>query len=130
MLRLVVMSRRAGAVAVGVLVVPLSWVGFHAARDEGAFGCGYEDRGHTATWRLSADGTSTLRVRKGEGVELAVPGAGALSDVVVAGNAGLAPGTQNGARGYVFRVTAAGQSSVTARTAGGKVVRGSLRSTC
>ena len=124
------MSKRAGVVAVAVLVVPVSWVSFHAARDEGAFGCAYQDRGSTATWRLSADGTSTHVVRKGEGVELSAPGAGTLNDVVVTGNAALAPGTQNGPRGYVFRVTAAGKSSVTARTASGAVIRGSLRATC
>lgn len=85
-------------------------------------------RDRKATWRLSADGTSTLRVRKGDGVELSAPGVGPLKDVAVAGTAGLAPGTRNGARGYVFRITAAGQPSVTARTASGAVVRGSLRS--
>lgn len=117
-----------GAAAV-VSAVLVSGVAVRVARDDGAFGCAYQDRGRTTTWRLSAEEPATVRVCQGEGVQLSTRESGELHDVDVTGNAGLAPGTQNGFRGYVFTVTAPGAASVTARTASG-AVRGSLRATC
>ncbi len=119
--------RRAAVAVVVALAVAAS---VHAARDAGAFGCGYRDRDRTASWLLSSDSPVALRVRIGEAVLLAAPGGGALHDVTLRGSAALAPGTQNGDRGYVFRVTATGAELVRAKSDSGRVVTGTLHVTC
>ena len=56
-----------------------------------------------------------------------------LKNVVATGDAGLAPGTQNGVPGfhdYVFRVTATGNSIITATTADGHRVSGRISAHC
>lgn len=130
MLRLTAMKRR---VTVGLALCAILASGLvvgRAARNAGAFGCEYRDRDRLADWRLSASRASTLRVRRGEGVRLVSPDEGMLRDVLVNGSARLAPGTQNGVRDYVYRVTAHGSATAEAKTAADRRVTGTLRATC
>jgi hypothetical protein len=113
-----------------VLLAGTAWSVAAMAHDAGAFGCTYRDRGRPATWRLAAESPQLLRVRIGEGVLLASPEPGGLRDVQEIGTAGLAPGTQNGIRDYVYAVTAHGIAVVTARAADGQLVTATLLVTC
>jgi hypothetical protein len=131
MRRLMGVNRRTAEILVVVVVLSAGAVGVRVARDRGAFGCDYQPRGdHTSHWRLAETNSRALRVRIGEGVLVVSPDGGPLRDVIVDGDAGLAPGTQNGVRDYVFAVTELGSASVSAKTASGKRVIGRLQSHC
>jgi hypothetical protein len=124
-------STRVTALAAVVVVVATGAAGVTVARDQGAFGCDYTDRAGTASLTLSDD-APRVRVRIGEGVRLAGR-VEDLRDVVSTGDAGLAPGTQNGVpgfRGYVYRVTATGNSVITATTVDGRRVSGRVSAHC
>jgi hypothetical protein len=113
-----------------VVVLAAGAIGVRAARDQGVFGCDYQPRDHMTDWRLAEKGAPTLRVRIGEGVLAVSPDGGPLRDVVVAGDAGLAAGTQNGVRDDVFTVAEHGSASVVAKMASGKRVTGRLQAHC
>ena len=130
MLRLMAVNRRTTWLLAVVVVLVAGAVGVRVARDHGAFGCAYEDRQHVGVLALATK-PPHIRVRIGDGVGLALP-EGGLRDVRVVGDAGLAPGTQNGVspnRDYVFRVTGTGDSTVKG-IAGGKQVSGTVTSHC
>lgn len=112
----------------GLLAVLLAVGGLHFARDRGIFGCGYANRDGEATLALAQE-PPRVRVRIGEGVRLGRQ-AGGLRDVTVQGGAGLAAGTQNGVRDYVYRVTATGKAVIRARTADGRVISGRVSAHC
>jgi hypothetical protein len=119
------------ALVAAVVVLALGVVGTRVARDHGAFGCRYTDREHVVSLTLSQD-SPRVRVRIGEGVRLAGR-VEELRDVVSTGRAGLAPGTQNGVPGfgdYVYRVTATGNSVITARSTDGRRVSGRVSAHC
>lgn len=129
MLRLMAVNRRT-SVLLPVVVLVAGATGLRVAREQGAFGCDYQPRDHMTNWRLVEKDPRTLRVRIGEGVLVVSPDGGPLHDVVVDGDAGLAAGTQNGVRDYVFAVTEHGSASVVAMTASGKRVTGRLQAHC
>ena len=125
-----VRTRVAGLLAL-VVVLALVAVGVRVARDQGAFGCAYTDRADVVSLTLSQD-APRVRVRIGEGVRLGGR-VEELRNVVSTGNAGLAPGTQNGVPGfrdYVYRVTATGNSVITATTTDGRRVSGRVSAHC
>jgi hypothetical protein len=124
-------SKRITALVAAVVVVALGVVGGRVARDHGAFRCAYTDREHVVTLTLSQD-SPRVRVRIGEGVRLAGR-VEELRNVVSAGDAGLAPGTQNGVPGfgdYVYRVTATGNGVIKAMTSDGRRVSGRVSAHC
>jgi hypothetical protein len=113
-------------VALAALLVVL--VGGRVAGIQGAFGCSYKDREHTVALTL-AENSPVVRVRIGEGISLHEP-VGGLRDVVAEGSAGLAPGTENGIRDHVFRVTTTGESVIKGMTADGHRVSGRVSAHC
>jgi hypothetical protein len=130
MLRLTAVSRRTTGLLAVIAVLAAGAMGARVARDQGAFGCAYQPRERMTDWRLAGNDPRMLRVRVGEGVLVVSPDGGPLRDVVVDGDAGLAAGTQNGVRDYVFAVTEHGPASVVAKTMSGKCVTGRLQAHC
>ncbi len=123
-------NRRTTGLLLLVAVLAGCAFGVRHAQDRGPFGCAYRDREHVGVLSL-ADKPPHIGVRIGDGVRLAVP-EGVLRDVQVEGDAGLAPGTQNGVSpngDYVFRVTRTGDATVSG-IAAGRRVSGTITSHC
>ncbi len=130
MLRLMAVNRRTTGLLLVVAVLVGGSLAVRLAQDRGAFGCAYRDREHVGVLSLAGK-PPHIRVRIGEGVRLAVP-EGVLRDVQVVGDAGLAPGTQNGVSPnpeYVFRVTRTGDATVSG-IAAGRRLSGTITSHC
>lgn len=128
MLRPMVVSNRVKASVVALAVLAGGLVGLRVARDHGMFGCAYTDRQHIVSLTLSKD-APRVRVRIGEGVRLTQP-VSSLQNVVTSGGAGLAAGTQNGVRDYVYTVTQTGDALITGTTTNGQRVSGRVSAHC
>jgi hypothetical protein len=128
MLRLMNVSTRVAATAAALVVLVVAGVGVRVARDHATFGCAYTDREHVASVTLAKD-APRVWVRIGEVVRLTQP-ASELRNVTDSGGAGLAAGTQNGVRDYIYRVTGTGNSLITATTTDGQQVSGRVSAHC
>jgi hypothetical protein len=118
--------RRGALAALAVLAVAGGpTIGFRVARDQGAFGCEYVPRDHIVALHLSEQ-SPRRRVRIGEAVSIDDLG---FRSVTTRG-AGLAPGTQNGIRGYVWTVTATGNALISGITAEGRHISGRVAAHC
>ena len=128
MLRLMVVSTRVTATATALVTLLVAGVGVRVARDHGTFGCAYTDREHVTSLTLAKD-SPRVRVHIGEGVRL-TQSASELRNVTDSGSAGLAAGTQNGVRDYVYRVTGIGNSRITGTTPDGQRLSGRVSAHC
>jgi hypothetical protein len=128
MLRLTAVSTRMKATAAALVALVGIGVGVRVAREHGAFGCAYTDREHVVSLTLAKD-SPRARVRIGEGIRI-TQRASELEKVLTSGKPGLAAGTQNGVRDYVYTVTGTGDGLITGITAGGQRVRGRVSAHC